>query len=136
MEHGLSQHEATERLGKYGKNTIITESNFSIQKLFFSQFPTTINAILFVAGVASLIIHDILDALFIFAIIVINGCFGFAQEFRAQKALEKLTAYTAPEAIVLRDGKESVVLAEQVVPNDIIILSEGDRIPADGILLD
>ncbi|SRR6266568_665920 len=136
MDHGLTLHEAQERLKKYGNNTIAAESNFSVQQLFFSQFPTTINAILFVAGVASLVIHDPLDAFFIFAIIFINGCFGFAQEFRAQKALEKLKDYTAPEALVLRDGKETIILAQNVVPDDIIILSEGDRIPADGILLE
>src|SRR6266404_1967018 len=129
MEHGLTQHEAQENLRKYGKNTIAAESNFSIQQLFFSQFPTVINAILFVAGVASLFIHDPLDAFFIFAIIFINGYFGFAHEFRAQKALEKLKDYTAPEALALRDGKETIILAENVVPGDIIILSEGDRVP-------
>jgi Ca2+-transporting ATPase len=136
MEHGLTQHEAAEKLRKYGKNSIATESSFSVRKLFLAQFPTTINAILFVAGVASLIIHDILDAVFIFAIVFINGCFGFAQEYRAQKELEKLKLYTAPEALVIRDGKEKVILAEEVVPDDIIVLTEGDRIPADGILLD
>ena len=136
MEHGLTQHEAIEQLHKYGKNTIATESSFSVRKLFLSQFPTTINAILFVAGVASLFIGDTLDAGFIFAIIFINGCFGFAQEYRAQKALEKLKEYTAPEAIVMRDGKETVILAEEVVPGDIIVLNEGDRIPADGVLQD
>ena len=91
---------------------------------------------LFVAGIASLLIHDILDAFFIFAIIIINGCFGFAQEYRAQKELEKLKTYTAPETLVLRDGKEIIILAEQLVHDDIVILSEGDRIPADGILLE
>jgi P-type Ca2+ transporter type 2C len=134
--NGLTQHEAQEQLRKYGTNVIAAESSFSVRQLFLSQFPSTINVILFVAGVASFFIHDILDAFFIFGVIFINGCFGFAQEFRAQKALEKLKDYTAPEAVVLRDGKEEVILAEQVVPNDIVILTEGDRIPADGVLLD
>jgi len=136
MEHGLTQHEAIERLNKYGKNVIATESSFSGWKLFFSQFPTTINVILFIAGVASLFIRDTLDAGFIFAIIFINGCFGFAQEFRAQKALEKLKDYTAPEAVVIREGKETIILAEEVVPGDIVVLTEGDRISADGVLLE
>ena len=136
MNKGLTQHEAQEKLHRYGKNTIATESGFSISKLFLAQFPTTINAILFVAGIASVFIHDILDGVFIFAIIIINGCFGFAQEYRAQKSLEKLKEYTAPEALVVRDGKETVILAEQLVPDDIVVLSEGDRIPADGVLID
>ncbi|MGH2638200.1 MAG: HAD-IC family P-type ATPase, partial [Rhabdochlamydiaceae bacterium] len=121
---------------KYGKNEITTETQFSVRDLFLSQFPTTINAILFIAGLASLFIRDTIDAFFIFAVIVVNGCFGFAQEYRAQKSLEKLKEYTAPEALVIRDGKETVILAEQLVPNDIVVLSEGDRVPADGTLLD
>jgi Ca2+-transporting ATPase len=136
MKSGLTQHEALELLKKYGRNSIATESDFSARKLFLSQFPTTINAILFVAGIASLLIKDVIDAFFIFTIIVINGCFGFAQEYRAQKELEKLKTYTAPETLVLRDDKETIILAEQLVPDDIVIISEGDRVPADGILLD
>jgi Ca2+-transporting ATPase len=136
MQQGLTQLEVQERLRKYGENVIATKSNFSLFNLFTSQFPTTINCILFVAGVASLFINDSLDALFIFAIILINGCFGFFQEYRAQQALEKLKEYTAPDALVIRDGKEQVILAEQVVPDDIVVLEEGDRIPADGLLLD
>src|SRR5882672_8192823 len=136
MDKGLTQREAQERLHTYGMNTISTESTFSVWDLFLSQFPTTINAILLVAGIASLFINDSLDAFFIFAIIIINGCFGFAQEYRAQKSLEKLKQYTTPEALVIRDGKETVILAEQLVPDDIVVLSEGDRVPADGILLD
>lgn len=136
MVNGLTQHEAVERLHNYGANTISTESEFSLVKLFLSQFPTTINAILFIAGLASLFIHDVLDAFFIFAILIINGCFGFAQEYRAQKSLEKLKEYTAPEALVIRDGKEKVILAEQLVPDDIVVIDEGDRVPADGVLVD
>lgn len=136
MEKGLSQDEVQEQVKTYGKNVIEAESNFSIKKLFLSQFPTTINAILFIAGVFSLLIQNYLDAFFIFIVIVINACFGFIQEFRAQKSLEKLKAYTAPMARVLRGGKEEQILAADLVPNDIVILSEGDRIPADGILFD
>ena len=136
MEHGLTQQQATERLHTYGKNVIATESSFSVWKLFFSQFPTTINAILFIAAVASLVIHDALDSFFIFAVIVINAFFGFIQEYRAQKSLEKLKEYTAPEARVIRNGKETVILAENLVPDDIVVLTEGDRIPADGELID
>lgn len=136
MQHGLTQQQAQERLQKYGKNTIITESGFSFWKLFLSQFPTTINTILFVAGIASLFIHDSVDAFFIFAIVIINGCFGFVQEYRAQQSLEKLKKYTAPDTLVIRDGKETLILAELLVPDDIVVLDEGDRIPADGILLE
>jgi Ca2+-transporting ATPase len=136
MERGLTQHEVVERLKKFGKNSITAKSNFSVKKLFLSQFPTTINAILAIAGIGSFFINDSLDALFIFAVIIINACFGFVQEYRAQKSLEKLKQYTAPEALVIRDGKETRILAEDIVIDDIVILSEGDRVPADGVLID
>jgi Ca2+-transporting ATPase len=136
MEQGLAQHDVPELLKKYGENTISSETTFSMKKLFFSQFPTTINAILFIAGVLSLLISNQLDAFFIFIVIIINASLGFIQEYRAQKSLEKLKAYTAPLARVIRDGKEEQILAAKLVPGDIVILSEGDRIPTDGQLLD
>src|ERR1700691_1864308 len=114
MKNGLTHQEATERLRTYGKNTIVTRSDFSLWKLFLSQFPTTINIILFIAGAISLFINDRLDALFIFAIVFINGCFGFFQEYRAQQVLEKLKEYTAPDALVIREGKQLLLLAEQI----------------------
>lgn len=136
MEHGLAHHEVTERLKKQGENVISSESKFSVRKLFLAQFLSTINAILLVAGIFCLIIRDELDAFFIFLVIIVNACFGFIQEYRAQKSLEKLKAYTAPIARVIRDGKEAEILASQLVPDDIVVLSEGDRIPADGVLLE
>ncbi|HSX09279.1 MAG TPA: cation-transporting P-type ATPase [Candidatus Saccharimonadales bacterium] len=136
MQQGLTHQEVQERLQKFGENSIATKSSFSLTELFLSQFPTTINIILLGAGIASLFIKDSIDAFFIFAVILVNGCFGFFQEYRAQQALEKLKEYTAPDALVMREGKEMVILAEQVVPDDIVILEEGDRVPADGILLE
>src|SRR5476649_2002519 len=126
MYQGLTQQEAKERLRKYGENSIATNSNFSLTELFFSQFPTTINIILLIAGFASFFINDKIDAFFIFAIVIINGCFGFFQEYRAQQSLEKLKKYTAPDALVIREGKEILILAEQVVKDDIVALSKGD----------
>src|ERR1700761_9202441 len=123
--HKLTKQEVLERLEKYGMNTIETESHFSILNLFLTQFPTTINIILFIAGVASLIIKDILDAVFILAIIFINGCFGFFQEYRAQKSLEKLKEYAVPEALVIRSNGVEVILAEKLVPDDTVIIEEG-----------
>lgn len=136
MQHRLTQPEVIERLKKYGTNVIETESHSSIIPLFLAQFPTTINIILFIASIASLLIKDVLDACFILAIIFINGCFGFIQEYRAQKSLEKLKEYAVPEALVIREHGVEVVLAKNIVPDDTVILEEGSRVPADGILLE
>lgn len=136
MEQGLAHHEAAALLKKYGENTISSQSTFSLRKLLLSQFLTTINGILFIAGILSLFLENHLDSFFIFIVIIINAIFGFIQEYKAQKSLEKLKAYTAPLARVIREGKEEQILASQLVPTDIVVLSEGDRVPADGELLE
>lgn len=136
MKKGLTTQEAQARLLTYGKNIIESHSTSSAVKIFFSQFTTFINAILFIAGVFSLSIENVLDAGFIFAIIFLNAVLGFIQEFKAEKALEKLKQYAAPMARVIRDGKDKEILAEELVPEDIVVLSDGSRVPADGKLIE
>lgn len=134
--NGLTAQEAEQKQKEFGKNIIESENTFSIFKLFFSQFTTLINGILLTAGVISFFIDNRLDAIFIFAIIILNAILGFVQEYRAEKSLEKLKQFTAPMARVLRNGEEQEILAEEIVPDDIVILSEGSRIPADGELVE
>lgn len=136
MENGLSTSEVKTLQLKQGKNVIVSHATSSAMKMFLAQFPTLINVILFIAGIFFLAIGDQIDGAFIFAVILVNACFGFIQEYRAEKSLEKLQQYAAPTARVKRNGSESQILAEDIVIGDIIILSEGDRIPADGKLLD
>jgi len=136
MEQGLTTEEAKKRLSTIGLNTIEASSQFSWVKLLLSQFPTIINAILLFAAVFSLIVGHLIDGFFILAVIVLNGLFGFSQEYRAEKSLEKLKSYTTAHARVIRNGKEIEIKATEIVPGDIIILSEGDRIQADGTLLE
>ncbi len=136
MDKGLSSNEAQNIQVKLGKNVISAHATSSALKIFLAQFPTLINIILAIAGVFFFAIGDRIDGGFILAVILINACFGFIQEYRAEKSLEKLKQYAAPLARVKRDGKEAQILAEDIVPGDIIVLSEGDRIPADGRLID
>lgn len=136
MEKGLSENEVLVLQQKQGKNVIASHTTSSALTMFLAQFPTLINIILFIAGVFFWIIGDRIDSSFILAVILVNACFGFIQEYRAEKSLEKLKQYAAPTARVKRNGQESQILAEDIVIGDIIILSEGDRIPADGKLLD
>lgn len=134
--HGLTIHEIEERKKLYGKNEIPSEKSFSISQLFFSQFPTVINGILFTAAILSIFLSSYFDSIFILAIIIINAIFGFLQEYRAQKSLEKLKNYTAPTARVIRNGKEEKILAAELVPDDIVVVSEGGRVPADGEIVE
>ncbi len=135
MEKGLSPQEAEKLLAEYGKNEIATQKPVSPIAIFLSQFPTFLNGILFLAAVFSFVIGDIPDGLFIVAILLLNGFVGFIQEYRAEKSMEKLKDYVKPLARVVRDGQEKEIPTSELVPGDIVILSEGDRIPADGILL-
>ncbi|MBI4096326.1 MAG: cation-translocating P-type ATPase [Candidatus Levybacteria bacterium] len=135
MEKGLTTLEAQKLLQSVGKNEVVREERTTPFALFFSQFPNFINAILASASVLSFVIGGYIDGIFILTVILINSVFGFLQEYRAEKSLQKLKEYIKPIARVLRDGKEIQLETCELVPGDLVILSQGDRIPADGKLI-
>ncbi len=135
MEKGLSTAHAQELQKTHGLNIIQTTQTFSPFKLFFSQFPSIINGILALASLLSFFLGDYLDSIFILSIIILDSIFGFIQEYKAEKSLEKLKDYTSPASRVIRDGNDIEIESRDLVPGDIVILIEGDRIPADGKLL-
>src|SRR6185369_9159245 len=136
MENGLSSEDIKKLQVQFGKNRIETNASFSLFEMFVGQFASLINGVLVIAAVFSFIVQDFVDGGFILAVIIVNSCFGFMQEYRAEKSLEKLKNYTAPTAHVLRDGKNLQIMAEDLVPGDIVMLSEGSRVPADGEVVD
>lgn len=136
MEKGLTPDEAKKRLQKYGRNTITSSRKaFSPLLLFLSQFPSAINGLLFAAAVFSFVLRNIFDGLFILVILFINGLFSFFQEYRAQKALQKLQQYTTTFAKAIRAGRTVQIPVEDLTIGDIVILEAGDKIPADGIAI-
>ena len=135
MEKGLPAFEVEEKLKKIGKNVIPQEQAFSPVKLFFLQFPSFINGILFLAAAFSFFIKNFIDGSLIIVIIILSAGLSFLQEYRAQKELEKLKNLLTPVCRVLRDGQEKEIPSDEVVPDDIVILNEGDKIPADGAIL-
>lgn len=132
---GLTTNEAKELLAKHGKNEIVYKRHFKALKLFLSQFPNVINGILIAAALFSFLIREIIDAVFILSIIFLSAAFGFIQEYRAERALERLKAYIKPLSRVIRDGKETQIETSEIVPGDLVILTAGDYIPADGKLV-
>src|SRR6185369_5789982 len=132
MENGLSSDDVKKLQNQFGKNRIETNSSFSLFEMFIGQFVSLINGVLAIAAIFSFIVRDGIDGGFILAVIIVNSCFGFMQEYRAEKSLEKLKNYTSPTAHVLREGRDLQIMAEDLVPGDIVILSEGSRVPADG----
>lgn len=139
-KHGLKEDEAQRRLEIYGPNEITTEKKKSSLYLFLHQFISPLNGILLIAAIISILARHLEDAYVIFGLIILNSIIGFLQEYKAENAIEKLKKMGAPEADVLRRTEqdkpiEFEIPSVQVVPGDIIILSQGDRVPADGRLI-
>lgn len=133
---GLSEEEATLRLEKYGPNRIEEEKQESPWKLLLGQFTDLLIIILIIAAIISASIGEIVEAIAIIVIVILAGVLGFVQEFRASKAIAALKQMAAPHANVIRGGKEKDVLAENLVPGDILVVSTGNRLSADARIIE
>ena len=119
-----------------GVNTLANEKRSSIAGLFFSQFKDLMILILAAATVVSALMGETAEAITIIAIVLLNALMGFLQEYRTEKTLAALRAMTAPTARLIRNGRVLNIAAAQVVCGDIALLHTGDRVPADGVLLE
>ena len=135
-KEGLSSTGARNRLKKYGLNKIVGKKTKGPLEIFLSQFKSFLIAILIVASIVSFSIGAVVDAAVILVIVVLNAVLGFIQEYRAEKAVEALEKLAAPKARVIRDGKEQVIKSEEIVPGDILVLEQGDMVPADARLIE
>jgi len=128
---GLSLVEAKERLKKYGPNLLPDKGGVHPARILASQFQSFLVFILVAAAGISFLVGEMLDAWVIAAILVANALLGFYQEYKAERSLEALRQMAVPQAIVRRDGRRMVVPAEGLVPGDIILIEEGNKVPAD-----
>ena len=128
---GLSEEEAKRRLERFGYNELEPEKAASPASIFFHQFKNVLVVILIAATLMSFALGETIDALVILAIIFAIAALGFIQEYRSERALEALKKMAALTATVLRGGAESEIPARDLVPGDIVILSVGDKVPAD-----
>jgi len=135
-QKGLSGLSAADRLKTYGSNTLKGASHSSAILLFLSQFKSPVTLLLIGAAGLSMGLGDVTDAVIILIIILISSCLGFWQEKGAAHAVEELLKMVQIRCRILRDGTESEWPVETVVPGDIIVLSAGDVIPGDCLLLD
>jgi Ca2+-transporting ATPase len=135
-QRGLAPEEAQTRLKYYGYNELKEEAKTSPFMLFINQFKNTLIIILIVATVLSALIGDLLDAGIILAIVVFCALLGFLQEYRAERALEALKKMLTPTITALRGGKDLKIPSKELVPGDVILLEAGDKIPADGRLIE
>jgi len=128
---GLKSSIAEDRIKKYGPNIIKEAKKRSVFIIFIDQFKSFLVLILIVASLFSIILGEVKDALVILAIVLLMSLLGFIQEYRAEKTIEALRKLTTPKAKVIRDGVLKIIDASQVVPGDLVIVEEGDRVPAD-----
>ncbi len=133
---GLSQEEAESRLKQYGFNELAAVGKISPLTILFRQFKSILILILVGATIISLVTGHGVDAVVIFAIVLVSAVLGFTQEYRAERALEALKKMLSPNAVVIRDGKEVTIPAREIVPGDILVLKEGDKIPVDARLIE
>ncbi|NDJ61169.1 MAG: HAD-IC family P-type ATPase, partial [Chloroflexi bacterium] len=135
-EQGLSAPEASRRLEEHGPNRLPTKSGSSLLQIIISQFTNILVLILIAAAAVSLLVGDVKDVIVILVIVVLNAALGTYQEYQAEQALAALSAMQVPLVRVRRAGEVKQVNAHEVVPGDIVMLQEGDRVPADGRVIE
>ena len=133
---GLSRQEADRRLKQYGKNTIRERKPKAWWQVFFGQFNDLLVWILIGAAAVSAVTDNRESSLVIGAVLLLNAVLGTIEHQKAEKSLESLRALSAPEAVVIREGKKRRIPAEDVVLGDILVLEAGDLAAADGRLLE
>ncbi|MDH5645514.1 MAG: cation-translocating P-type ATPase [Candidatus Heimdallarchaeota archaeon] len=143
MEHfqttpnGLTTQEVRERQTYYGKNELEEAEKDSILDIFLNQFKDILVIILiFAAFISGIVLEDFTDAILIGVILILNAIFGVYQEWRADKAIEALKRMVSHTCVVIRDDKEIEIQSNDLVPGDVVIFKQGDRIPADGRIIE
>ena len=132
---GLSTATADQRRERVGPNEITGDQGRGPLRIFLAQFSSALIWVLLVAAALSFVIGHIVDAVLIGIILFLNGVFGFIQEYRAEQSLEALREMATPEVTVRRDGTEQNVDSSALVPGDVVVLQQGDVVPADARLV-
>lgn len=136
LDQGLLDNEAAARLAIFGPNELKEAAQRSPARMLFEQFSATMVVILLVAAVVSLFIGKYFEAISIFVIVVMFALLGFFQDFRAEKAMAALKKMSKPKVRVKRGGTVREVDADRLVPGDLVLLENGNIIPADGRLVE
>ncbi len=136
-EKGLSKDQVSEHLEKYGSNTFVEKKQESLLAMIFGELVQFLNLLLIAAAVISIVASgEVIDGVFILAIVALNIFLSVYQERKASNAVRALKSISAPSATVLRDGKFISIPSTDVVAGDIVKVEEGDYIPADMRLIE
>ena len=142
-QRGLTDGEAQSRLEQHGRNELAAEKKLPAWRRFLAQFQDVLVILLLVATAISAGLWAYerdaalpYEAIAIFAVVLLNATMGYVQESRAEAAVAALRAMSAADATVIRGGERRSIPAAEIVPGDIILIEEGDTIPADGRLIE
>ncbi|MGZ6255201.1 MAG: HAD-IC family P-type ATPase, partial [Candidatus Chromulinivorax sp.] len=134
-EQGLTNQEYEQKLKDFGKNEFTTTQSKSILIVFLSQFADPLTYMLFGAAGVIFFVGQALDAAIITGILFFNALMGTIQEKRTESILHNLQSFFACDSLVIRDGKQKIINNQLIVPGDIIILSAGEKVPADARII-
>ena len=134
--NGLTSQEAKRRLAKYGPNTLLVKKSTPIVYRFLLELKDLFGVLLLIASLLAALFVDMTLSLTILAVVLVNAVFSLFQEWRAEKAIETLKNWMPEYAKVVRDGELQRILVKNLVPGDLVVLEEGDRVPADARLIE
>ncbi len=133
---GLTRVAAEARLGTYGPNELPQGKQSPAWLLFLGQFNSPLMYIMMVATAISFAVNNVSEAVFILIVLLSNAVVGFYQEYKANASLRALKGVIKPRARIVRDDREQEIDARSVVPGDILIIRAGDKVPADGRIIE
>lgn len=135
-EKGITNYEAKVRLEKYGRNELKQKSKISPFLIFIQQFKSLFILILIAAAIFSFVIKHYIDFGVIMVIVLLNSIIGFFQQYHAEKIIAEMKEVLVQKVKVMRSGKLEEIFSYEIVPGDILVLSEGDKIMADCRIID
>jgi Ca2+-transporting ATPase len=136
LHKGLNEKQVLELRKKYGENVIPFKEEATWLSILFSQLKSPLIYILIIVGLTSFILKEYFDAGLIAFVIIVNVLMGFSQEYNAKKTLTALRKILKPKTIVIREGQRKEIEVKGLVSGDLIVLGSGDRVPADGKLIE
>jgi magnesium-transporting ATPase (P-type) len=128
---GLTASEVNERLKEYGPNRLPDEGRISRLKVIIHQFASPLIYILLIAAIVTTFLKEYIDAAVIVSVVILNAIIGFFQEYKAETSVRALKKMVVARARVMRDGRETEIPSEELVPGDMVLLASGVKVPAD-----
>ncbi|MEG0456963.1 MAG: cation-transporting P-type ATPase, partial [Oscillospiraceae bacterium] len=135
LENGLSNDDVMKMNNIYGQNVILADKKINPLKILLAQFKDIMIIILLFSTAISFFMGEIIEAITIICIVIINALIGFFQEYRTEKTLDALKKMSSPVCKVIRDGKKQSIDTRLIVPGDVILCGAGDKVCADGFII-